>query len=392
MSNWSDMISDSTQSVPHLELLHREPVGQTVRIVALGDVGLSGRVGHHLHDANLFATVQPLLQSAEIAFANLETPLVHGANAKMLFAADADAALVLKEAGLNLVHLANNHIYDYGVPGMLQSLESLEALGIRSLGVGRDQTAACAPVIWQTGNICIGWIGAGESMSPPQETRLLFHELDAAYLLEQVSTLRDQVDCIIVSLHAGAIYADYPKPGHYNLMHELVDAGAHLVLVHNAHVLQGVEVVNGSHLICHNLGNALFDWQEGHVQSDVMLFEQRTGAVFVFELDEAGVASARAIPLWVDDQMRIQWALGETGAQVLERLKRLSADLSGDYTAKYWTQRADRTSKLMLKALSHHLKSGNWAELRIMANHFRPHHARMLIRSQLRKIVPARKR
>jgi poly-gamma-glutamate synthesis protein (capsule biosynthesis protein) len=377
------MLTDSDSfhipgDVISIPLFHREAVGRSARVIALGDIGFSGRVGHGVQHADLFAAVRPFLRSADICFANLETPLLPGAGSDMLFAARSDAAPLLGDAGFNLLHLANNHIYDYGVPGMLHTLECLESAEIRSLGVGRNQAAAAAPLIWQVGELEIGWIGAGESMRPPAETRPLFNEIEEARLIAQVRTLEAEVDIVVVSLHAGAIYSDYPKPELRQLTHRMAEAGADVVLVHNAHVIQGVEIVNDKCIICHNLGNGLFDWQEGHVRSETMVFEQRSGAIFAFEFDATGLASATAMPIWVDDELCIQWATGAIGAQVSERLRRLSDDLKGNYESRYHQQRAQRTTRLLGQALWHHLRNGNWQHVNTMIRRFRPHHLRMM--------------
>lgn len=85
-------------------------------------------------------------------------------------------------------------------------------------------------------------------------------KFDADELVNTVSSLRDQVDIIVVSLHWGTEYSDYPEVYQKETAHRLVDAGAKLVIGHHPHCLQGVEMYNGS-FIAYSLGNFVFDKQ-----------------------------------------------------------------------------------------------------------------------------------
>lgn len=156
-------------------------------------------------------------------------------------------------------------------------------------------------------------------------------------------------------------------------------AGADLVLMHHAHVLQGVQVTSQGRISCYNLGNFLYDWKEGHVQTPVTLREQNEGAIFVFDLRQHGI-SAAALPTWIDDDCRVRWATGERGTRILSRLSRISHDLQGDFALAFESQRAQRNTGPILKVLAFHIKHGNWRNIIDSLRRARLEHLKMLMR------------
>src|SRR5439155_1721805 len=122
----------------------RAPVGHTVRVCAVGDSGLSGQVGRtgsELGYGALLREVAPLLQSAAAAFANLEGTLIERPR-DALFAAPPAAAEALRQAGVTIVHLANNHVYDFGPTGLASTLAAAAGANLVALGAGDDAAAS----------------------------------------------------------------------------------------------------------------------------------------------------------------------------------------------------------------------------------------------------------
>ena len=116
------------------------------------------------------------------------------------------------------------------------------------------------------------------------------------------------------------MYLDLPHPEHKALAERLMAAGVDLVLMHHAHVLQGVELNGLGHACCYSLGNFLCDSLEGNVQSNVMMEEQREGAVFMFDFDSNGLTSIAVLPTWMNDDCHVTWAVGERVMKILQRL------------------------------------------------------------------------
>lgn len=367
-----------------LRFLDLPPIGQTMRLCAVGDIGLSGRVEQALKNtdgsAKIFAEVAPLLQSVDISFGNLESPLAGDIAPGKLFSGPVSGAAVLKESGFSLIHLANNHIYDYGREGLVATIDAVQHANLTSLGVGKTISSAKQVVRTDVRGLRVGWLGCGRTLVSQDDSGPNFWEFDEHELRNAVQHHHSDVDLLIVSIHIGLMHMDYPRPEHKAMAEKLLDAGAHLILMHHAHVLQGVQVTSTRSVCCFNLGNFAFDWEEGNVKIPVLVREQNEGAIFHFVLDRNGIAQAAAIPVWIDSDCAVRWATGARGLGILTRLSRISRDLECDYEAAFKRQRAERHTSGILKVVWFHLRRGNWSFVLESAKQIRLEHVEMIVR------------
>ena len=357
----------------------RAPVGHTVRVCAVGDSGLSGQVGRTASELGygaLLREVAPLLQSAAAAFANLEGTLIERPR-DALFAAPPAAAEALRQAGVTIVHLANNHVYDFGPTGLASTLAAAAGANLVALGAGDDAAASRRLVRTECRGVRVGWLGCGRTLLP-QDTGARFWEFDEQELLSAIRKARPSVDVLIASVHIGFMYLDYPHPDHRAMAQRCAAAGADIVLMHHPHVLQGIETTPHGKIVCYSLGNFLFDWKEGLITNQVMVQEQNEGAVFVFDLDRSGVARAAAVPTRSDEACRVRWAGGDRGDAILDRLQRISRPLGGNYAPAFWRQRSERNTKHVLRMLRFYIVHGEWGSVWRMFTKVRRHHLRML--------------
>jgi len=349
----------------------------------VGDIGLSGRAALTAKNRGsevLLSDVAAVLGTADISFGNLETPLASEIASGNMFAAPVTGAATLQNAGFNILHLANNHVGEYGQAGLAATLAAVRKVGLLTLGAGDDVAAAQQVIHTDVNSLRIGWLGCGRTLLPQEETGPRYWEFNEKELLEAIALARSKVDVLIVSIHIGLMYMDYPRPQHKLMAERLMSNGADLVLMHHAHVLQGVQIRSDGRVCCYNLGNFLYDWEEGVVKGTVMLREQNEGAIFWFEIDKQGVAVAAALPTWIDDDCRVRWATGERGHQILNRLTRISLDLQGNFEVAFESQRAARNTGPILKVLAFHIKHGNWRNIVDSLRRARLEHLKMLMR------------
>jgi poly-gamma-glutamate synthesis protein (capsule biosynthesis protein) len=358
-------------------------VGPTVRVCAVGDIGLSGRVEitmNAIGSEAIIDQVAPVLRHADITFGNLEFPLTGEIAHGQLFSAPVTGAALLKKSGFKVLHLANTHVYDYGQAGLMATLEALRKAGLVPLGADDDFSTARNLVRTDTNGLRIGWLGCGRTLVPQRESGPSYWEFNEEELVKAVTYNRASVDLLIVSIHTGLMYMDYPRPEHKAMGERLLTAGANVILMHHAHVLQGVQVTLGKGVCCYNLGNFVLDWQEGKVKNTVMLREQNEGAIFHFIFDRRGVAQAAALPIWVDDRCIVHWATGMRGMEILNRLVRISRDLECDFVTAFKRQRAERNTEAIFKVIWFHLQRGNWAYVLESLRKARLEHLGMLVR------------
>jgi len=226
----------------------------------------------------------------------------------------------------------------------------------------------------------IGWLGCGRTLLAQNQAGPRYWEFNEQELLDAIAQARSAVDVLIVSIHIGLMYIDYPRPQHKSMAERLMESGADLILMHHAHVLQGVQITSQESVCCYNLSNFLYDWQEGNVQTPVRLREQNEGAIFWFEMDHRGIAVVAALPTWIDDDCRVHWATGERGYRILHRLARISRDLEGDFTPAFERQRAERNFGPILKVLAFHVKNRNWRHIIDSLRRTRFEHFKMVLR------------
>jgi poly-gamma-glutamate synthesis protein (capsule biosynthesis protein) len=240
-------------------------------------------------DAPLGA-ISPLLRGADLAIANLECAITGhherwpGAPKAFYFGAAPAAAQALRDAGVELVSLANNHILDYGVPGLLDTLDLLDAHGIAHTGAGRDLDAALQPAIVERRGLRIGMAAFCDhqhdfaaGVDRPGMAWLDLRDEAAAVdaFARALAPLRAAgCDWTVLSLHWGPNLVWRPAPHRQRLAHAALDLGWRIVFGHSAHVFHGVELYREG-VILYAAGDLVDDYrvEPGFRNDHQLLFE-----------------------------------------------------------------------------------------------------------------------
>lgn len=342
-----------------------------------GDLALSGAVPP---DALLRAPT--MLAGCDLALANYEGVLTDRPQPPGLFAAPTAVAQALATAGWTHLGVANNHSRDHAAVGLADTVAALEAAGMAVVGLERPDPL----VVTECRGVRVGILAAARTLqNQPASPR--FRELDPVTLLGEVTAARSRVDILVVSLHLGFMYVDYPSPEHRKLTHQLASAGADLVVCHHAHVLQGCEVL-GSSLIAHNLGNLVVDPDEGLLANTVLPERQREGVVLIAQVDRTGLVAAHLVPTTIDVELRLAHPEPEHAAAILARVDAISRRLAEPgWEVDFADQRAERNADLGLAGLAALARSGRLRELVAMLRRARLEHLRMV----WRRLVGARR-
>jgi poly-gamma-glutamate synthesis protein (capsule biosynthesis protein) len=236
---------------------------------------------------SFFDGIRPLLQSGDVVIGHVEVP--HTTRARPgnfdipAPPADPRHLAALGRAGFHVATLAGNHIYDSGDEGVEDTIAALHAQHIATTGAGLTIRQARTPAIvtreeTRIGVLsynCVGpvpsWASAskagcaylrlvdaeGETAHPaiiPDDRAAIDPETQAA-MCDDIAALAAQADVVIVALHKGvghtpALVAKYER----DLARAAIDAGAHIIVGHHAHILRGVEIYKGRPIF-HGLGN-----------------------------------------------------------------------------------------------------------------------------------------
>jgi hypothetical protein len=306
-----------------------------LRLLAVGDISLKTD-----ENSNPFRGVMPVLQTGDILFGNLETVLTERTTKaqKSVSISSAPWKLkYLKEAGFDLLNLANNHILDCNSQGLKDTLEELRKQNIRSIGAGSGDYWRGSTVIDCNG-ISIGFWGYNQTGFSDPETGLFINGISSDAIVRDIQAMSARCDVVVVSLHWGTENVSYPSPSQIELAHSLIDAGADVILGHHPHVIQGIENYGGG-LIAYSLGNFQFQYDVSGKTSDLGC---RTDYSMILSLrfGKEGLISHDIIPVLIDSSYRPQLTADPIRNNILNLIDRISQPLSKEpYKWSWWFDR-----------------------------------------------------
>ena len=166
----------------------------------------------------------------------------------------------LEEQGFNVINLANNHLYDFGSEGVQATLSAFEKA--LTLGAGLTFAEANRLRVTEAGPVRVGWLSFGEAefgawieadRSPGAFAWVNHPDVDTS-----VQEAKQQVDLLIVQVHAGVEHTPVPLPEWRERFKTLARMGADVVIGSHPHVAQGFEYYQGVPLF-YSLGNLYFN-------------------------------------------------------------------------------------------------------------------------------------
>lgn len=244
---------------------------ETLTIAAVGDIMLgSTSINETFLPPNdgegLLKEVTPILSAADIAFGNLEGPLLEGGKTEkcppnstrcFAFRSPTRYGKLLKAAGFDVLSLANNHAADFGDDGRISTRKVLDELGIKHAGSDKEKFAM---TIVESNGRRVAFIGFAHNSLVPNVNDLTF----AKQLVEQANK---KADLVVVSFHGGAegtgaqrvpqqteMFGSEKRGNLPLFARTVIDAGADLVLGHGPHVLRGMEIYK-DRLVVYSMGN-----------------------------------------------------------------------------------------------------------------------------------------
>jgi len=240
----------------------------TLTVHHVGDVNLdpSQQSAASVADpANPWNGVRDTFADADLVLVNLECAATDGGaplDKQFVFRCELDALPAMRDAGVDVVTLANNHTGDYGVPGIVDSLRNVEAAGMIGVGVGADEAEAYRPRIVEVQGWRVAIVGFGGVVPTPDWTARdgapgQASGYDPVRMARAVEVAAADADLVIATVHWGEEGAFTPRPEDRDKADAMIAAGADVVFGHHAHRLQPLERVDDVPVFW-NLGN--FVW------------------------------------------------------------------------------------------------------------------------------------
>jgi len=235
-------------------------------------VNFAGRTARLLRDpATAFGPIAAVLRSADFAALNLETAITSRGTPQPKtyhFRAPAAAFTALRDAGIDLVTMANNHVLDYGPTGLADTLAAAGAARFPYVGIGTSAAAAWAPYLTTIKGVKIAVVGVSQvtelasswvaTSTRPGEA----NAIDLRRTLAAVRAARRLASLVIVFMHWGTEGQACPNPAQLSLARELAAAGADIIVGAHAHMLQGSGWL-GRTFVAYGLGNFLW-WERSY--------------------------------------------------------------------------------------------------------------------------------
>ncbi len=275
---------------------------------------------------HVLGPLAPVLQRADFAVVNLETPIVvlkKYESGEMVFNAQPPLLAALKRVGVDVATFANNHCLDQHREGIVATREYLKAAELLSAGADVNEEAAWTPLVLEKNGLRIGllavsrWLNGFNNKKDPalphvpavpyaSEPIIGGHTVDA--LLATIRARAAEVDVLIVSIHWGTEYKFEPAAEDRKLAKAMLDAGAFAVIGHHPHVLQPVEFLErsagGTGLVVFSLGNLVSNQDFADVNGtkrdgllvELELVRERPGAAVRLE-------AVRGVPIGTENTL-----------------------------------------------------------------------------------------
>ncbi len=205
------------------------------------------------------------------------------------FRAKPERLSIYGEMGVDLVTLANNHVYDYGKDAFLDMLDSFDKYQIPHIGAGHNLEEASTPYYFIVNGYKIAFLNGTRAekyiMTPGATENSLgvFRCYDPTNMINKIKEVKKESDYVFVIMHFG-------KEGYHELEEEQVDsakkyidAGADAIVGHHAHALQGIEIYKDKPIV-YNLGDFIFN------------NETEDSAIFQIKLSKDGTMEYYILP------------------------------------------------------------------------------------------------
>ena len=206
-----------------------------------------------------------LFRRDDLTVVNLECPatdVVDPEPKPFAFRCDPEALPAARSAGVDVVSQANNHSYDDGPAGLLDSSSNIRAAGLAPVGAGSDQADALRAASVQVNGWTIAVLGIDEVLDPVDEVAgpdkpgtAAGH--DFALALRAVRDVASVSDLVVVTIHWGVELDARPRGYQVRQAHRMIDAGADVIFGSHPHRIQPMETYRGRPIF-YSLGN--FVW------------------------------------------------------------------------------------------------------------------------------------
>lgn len=296
-----------------------------MKIAFLGDIALFGKnTTETISYQQKFGFIRRFLEKCDFVVGNLESPLtehsktISGKSAYLK--GNPNDVEILKYLNVTHVSLANNHMFDYGAPGLQETIDTLDCAGIKWFGANgktaviRDNTNK----LLLMGYCCYSTNGKGLGVKTP-----CINIFDPLAIENEITEVITNDMLPVLSIHWGEEHVHYPNIDHIEIARKLCKDKKIIIHGHHPHVIQGIEEVSDS-IIAYSLGNFCFDDVYTSKSKDPLIRlteDNMESFVLVIEIENNNIINYKLFPFSFRENCY------QTDEKILVKLKEWSSFL-----------------------------------------------------------------
>lgn len=272
------------------EMTEGKQAFERVTLSFAGDIsfaeGYANMVSYHSRGNDIAQCITPdliarmdsadiMMVNNEFTYSNRGAPL---SGKTFTFRAKPEMAENLLKLSVDIVSLANNHVFDYGETALIDTLDTLDHYEIPYVGAGRNLEEAKKIVYMEKGGMKIAFVSATQversyvfTKEATDSSAGVLRTFSPEAFLEVIRRAEETSDFVVVYVHWGTEGVNQFEGDQQLLGHQYIDAGADLVIGDHPHCLQGVEYYKGVPIF-YSLGNYWFNSRTldtGLVEADI---------------------------------------------------------------------------------------------------------------------------
>lgn len=313
----------------------------------------------------LFNDVPNILKTADRVIANVECALTESDKAiKKLgpnLKAPIQCAEILKKVGITDCTISNNHIFDYGIEGIEDTLKAFEQNGLNVTGFGVNKEDARKNLVIKQDNKSIAIIAVCEhEYSYALESRMGARGFDAFDTVEDIVNAKKENDYVIVLYHGGKEQSIYPSPRLRKLCQAMVHHGADAVLCQHSHCIGCYEEYKDGHIL-YGQGNFHF------IKMNNDHLHWKNGLIVELEINYK--MDIKFIPVVVQEN-GIALAKGNEYSEIIKRLNEQSENLHNGKWIDGWRQFCVENKDWYLSVIEKAYTKEGGEDAKELFNHF----------------------
>ncbi len=281
--------------------------------------------------ARLFGDTLDIFERADRVFVNVECAITNSNNTIKKYGpcikTPVEAAQALKKIGVTDCGISNNHIFDYGIKGLEDTVKALTDAGLNVTGYGLNYDDARKNLYFSTpeGKRCAIIAVCDREYSYALENRIGARAYDDYDTMLDIAEAKRNADFVIVIYHGGKEFSRYPSPRLRKSCHAMVMHGANAVICQHTHCIGSYEKFNGAHIL---YGQGNFHFVE-YDESDGW----NSGLLLMLDIKEK--IEIEFIPVVIND-VGIEKASDKESDEILRDMERRNKSLLTEEWKKGW--------------------------------------------------------